>query len=264
MLTEPTRIFGIIGTPVAQVRSPEVFNDRFQRAGLDAVMVPLWVERDLVDLLRALRAVRNLVGLVITVPHKPTAAAAAVGVSRRAKLARAANALRPVEGGWEADLFDGEGFVAGLRAHDAPLKGARCAIIGAGGAGSAIAVALLEHGAAALKLHDIDIARAKNLRDRLLAAFSVPVSVGTPDGSCELVVNATPVGMEADDPLPLDLAVLAREAWIADVIMKPETTRLLVMARALGHPVVAGRHMLDGQVSLLWDFFHLRRERASK
>lgn len=257
---EPTRIFGIIGTPVAQVRSPEVFNDRFRRAGLDAVMVPLWVERDLADLLRALRAVRNLAGLIITVPHKPAATTAAVRLSHRAKLAGAANALRPVEGGWEADLFDGEGFVAGLRAHGAPLEGASCAIVGAGGAGSAIAVALLEHGAATLKLHDTNVSRAESLRDRLLAAFQVSVSIGVPDENCELVVNATPIGMEADDPLPLDLALLARTAWIADVIMKPATTRLLATAQASGHRVMAGRHMLDGQVSLLWDFFHLRPE----
>src|SRR3954470_24204386 len=119
-----TQVFGIIGDPIAQVRSPEVFNGLFRERGVDAVMVPMHVGPDgLEGALNGLRAIGNLGGLLITVPHKPAAAALLRSCSERVRIAGVANALRPASGGWDGDLFDGEGFAIGLEARGFALAG---------------------------------------------------------------------------------------------------------------------------------------------
>ena len=130
-------------------RSPEVFNELFRQRGVDAVMAPMRVGVGKFEAaLAGLRAVENMAGLVVTVPHKSAAARLMKKGSQRAALAIAANALRPCKGGWEGDLFDGEGFVAAWRPRGSPSAVARCAIVGSGGAVvAAIAFALLEAGA---------------------------------------------------------------------------------------------------------------------
>lgn len=254
----PVRVFGIVGDPVAQVRSPEVFNIRFRARGVDAIMVPLQVPAGrLASALAGLRRVENLAGLVVTVPHKPEAARLSRPCSDRVRVAGAANVLRPVADGWESDLFDGEGFAIGLAARGIEVRGRRCAIVGAGGAGAAIAAALIERGVAALAISDLDAGRAETLARRLRVGACCPVAVARPDASSEVAINATPLGMGAGDPLPFDPGALRRDAVVAEVVMKPTVTRLLEEAGRRGLQVHEGRHMLDGQIDAIWRFFSL-------
>ncbi len=205
-----TDLYGIIGDPVAQVRSPAVFNARFQAAGLDAVMVPMHVIGDRPGAaIAGLRAIENLAGLVITVPHKPAAARLLRSCSDRVRMAGAANVLRPVPDGWDGDLFDGEGFAIGLEANGFQLAGKRCALVGAGGAGAAIAVALITREIAELTIFDIDEGKTSDLVARLQRLGRCPVSMGRPGRATDLAINATPLGMEAGDPLPFEVAALA-------------------------------------------------------
>ena len=256
--TGVTQLFAIVGDPIAQVRSPEVFNGLFKARGLDAVMVPMHVDADdLATLLEGLRATRNVAGVVITVPHKMAAAALMRSGSERVRVAGATNALRPCEGGWDGDLFDGEGFAIGLRAEHGSLAGKTCSIVGAGGAGAAIALALAERGVASISVWDTDAGRATALAVRLATASPTPVSVREPDGSTDIAVNATPLGMGDDDPLPMSLDDLRADALVAEAVMKPPMTRLLLEAQRRGHPIQQGRHMLDSQVESIWRFFGL-------
>ena len=253
-----TALYGIVGDPIAQVRSPELFNARFRARGLDAVMVPLHVTGEgLEAALAGFRAVRNLYGLVITVPHKPAAARLVRSCSDRVRLAGAANVLRPVAGGWDGDLFDGEGFAVGLEGHGVDLRGRRCALVGAGGAGSAIGLALVSRGIAELTIDDADAGKAANLAERLNATGRVSASVGRPGRATDIAINATPLGMNPHDPLPFDARVLRPDALVADVIMKPRITRLLEEARKHGCRIQEGAPMLDGQLDAIWTFFAL-------
>lgn len=256
-----TDLYGIIGDPVAQVRSPAVFNARFKAAGLDAVMVPLHIVGDNLDgAIAGLRAIENLAGLVITVPHKPAAARLLRTCSDRVRMAGAANVLRPVPGGWDGDLFDGEGFAIGLEANGYQLAGQRCALVGVGGAGAAIAVALATRGIAHLAVCDIDEGKALGLVARLQGLGQCPVSVGRPDSTTDLAINATPLGMNSQDPLPFDVAPLRPQAMVAEAIMKPPVTRLLIEAANHGCRIQEGRHMLDHQVDAIWNFFSLSHD----
>jgi len=253
-----TLVFGILGDPVAQVRSPEVFNGLFRDRGIDAVMVPMRVlTADLGRALSGLAGVANIGGLVITVPHKQSAAAMLRDASERVRLVGAANALRPAQGGWEGDLFDGEGFALGLESQGHGIAGRHFAIVGAGGAGGAISLALAERQIGSLSLWDVDLAKAEDLRERLSEVARAPVRVAPPGSSTDVAVNATPLGMRADDALPFDVMAIPEGALVAEAVMKPPVTRLLDAAVARGCRTHAGRHMLDSQVSAIWRYFGL-------
>ena len=251
-------VFGIVGDPIDQVRSPSVFNALFRERNVDAVMVPLRVRpEDLAAALQGLRRVGNLGGLIVTVPHKMAAASIAVKTSGRVAIVHAANALRPGDDGWEADLFDGEGFARGMEAAGYVLRGKRCAIVGCGGAGAAIALALLERDVAQLGLWDRDQSRCESLALRLRPVCAIEIAIRAPDDRDDIAINATPLGMGAGDPLPFRVEQLGSAAIVADVVMKPPRTRLLEVASQRGLRTQEGRHMLDYQVQSIWEFFGL-------
>ena len=139
------RLYLIIGDPIGQARSPDVFNARFARGGLDAEMLLLEVApAGFADVMAGLSRIGNCGGVVVTIPHKPAAAGLASIRSKRVEIAGAANVMRWTGQAWESDLFDGEGFLGGLERRGWPTAGRRAAIVGAGGAGLAIGAALLE------------------------------------------------------------------------------------------------------------------------
>jgi shikimate dehydrogenase len=253
-----TQVFGIVGDPIAQARSPEVFNGLFHERGVDAVMVPLHVKaEDLETSLDGLRTIRNFAGLIVTVPHKPAAASLLHTFSKRVDIAKAANVLRPSEAGWDGDLFDGEGFALGIEASGHVLAGKTCSVVGGGGAGAAIALALLARSIGSLSIWDIDRRKAESLVERLSAISSIPVFAGKPGKETDIAINATPLGMNPDDPLPMAIDCLRADALVAEVIMKPPMTRLLIEARGRGCKIHEGRHTLDNQVGSIWKFFGL-------
>lgn len=248
------RLYGILGDPVGQARSPSVFNARFAAEGRDAVMVPIEAAAsDLEATLSGLRKIKNFAGLVVTVPHKAAAAAIARRRSTRVDLVRAANVLRPIEGGWEAELFDGDGFVNGLRSKGHQVKGKAVAIVGAGGAGIAIAEAILAAGGI-ISLSDRELHREEATIDLLNGAFPGRISLGAPGPIHAIAVNATPAGMDGDRSMVFDPATLDKRALVAEVVMKPAVTPLLQAAAELGLATHEGRHMLDGQADAIWSF----------
>jgi len=124
--------------------------------------------------------------------------------------------------------------------------------MGAGQAtGSAVVLALAEAGAR-VAVHDIDAARRDDLRKRL-AAWQVAVGGADPAG-CDLVVNATPLGMAPGDPLPVDISRIEPDALVADLVTKPVITPLLDAARGRGAAILTGEGMFAPQAGILADF----------
>ncbi|MFF4754491.1 shikimate dehydrogenase family protein [Streptomyces sp. NPDC002514] len=256
-----TRLLAVIGDPVRQVQAPALLNPLLNRPGTDAVLVPVHAgPDDLPHVVRGLQRAGNVDGLLITVPHKAAARAFADGLSPAVRLSGSTNALRrEPDGRWYAENFDGAGFVAGLRAAGHAPEGRRVMLVGGGGAGSAIAAALLGAGVARLTVCEPDSGRREALLGRLsrvwpgrLAGRAVP----DPEGA-DLAVNATPLGLSPGDPLPFAPGTLEPGAVVADIIMKPRETALLKSAAALGHPVHHGVHMLTQQLDLYREFFRL-------
>ncbi len=185
-ITGATRLFAIVGDPIAQVRSPEVFSERFAAAGIDAVLIPAHVAADDFDaVVPALMRLRNLDGLLVTVPFKARFVRFATRLGPTARCIDAVNALRrEADGSWTADMFDGAGFVRAAQRKGQRLEGRRVALFGAGGAGSAIACALAAAGAASIDIVDPAAGKAQALVDKLRAAFP----------ACALAAASCPVG----------------------------------------------------------------------
>lgn len=254
-----TRVLGIVGDPIAQVRSPPLWSGLFRHNGLNAVCVPFHVKPDgLTRFLDGLRTVENLIGLLVTIPHKIAAARAAVALRPRAGMVGTSNILRKVPGGWEGDILDGVGFVRALEASGRSAAGRRALVVGAGGVGSAIAFALAEAGAASVGIADIDTARAAALAARVRDLAGVPSDVAPAEANgFDLIVNASPLGMKAGDPLPIDLTGLRADAIVGDVVISRDLTPVLRAASAVGCFVQVGSAMTDHQVAAMAGFLGL-------
>lgn len=256
-ITGKTRVHFLIGSPIAQVLAPGWLTDRMRNASYDGMLVPLHVEKDnLESTLPALKAMPNVDSILITLPHKFAATAFCDKLSDRAKVLGAINAMRrEPDGTWFGDNFDGAGLTAGILKAGKQIAGKSVFMVGAGGAGSSIAVSMLEEGAHHLTFHDINEASQQALLAKLEKAYSGKVSVSpVPPADCNIVVNATSAGMKNHDALPVQPEQLAAHMIVADVITDPVPTRLLCEAADRGCFTRDGTHMLDGQIQLLFEF----------
>lgn len=258
VISGATRLLGIIADPIAHVRTPQALNRLLAERGVDAVMVPLHVGPDgLAGCFAGLRTIRNLSGIVVTIPHKGRAAALCDALEPEAAAVGAVNAVRrEPDGRLTGAMFDGLGLVEGLRRSGIDPAGHRALLVGAGGAASAVAFALARAGVSRLTIANRTPAKAEALARRVAAAFPETQAVAGPadPAGCSLVVNGTSLGMTPGDAFPVPPDRLAATAVVADVIMKPVRTALLVEAAARGCRVHEGHHMLDAQLALLADF----------
>jgi shikimate dehydrogenase len=254
-----TDLYVILGDPVAQVQAPLIFNDIFRRAQRDAVMVALHVSAaNLAATFAGLKHIANLRGISLAIPHKGPMLGLVDEASEMAQVVGATNAVRRnADGRWFADMFDGMGFVNGLAGAGHAIKGRNALLVGAGGGGSAIAAALLQQGVAQLRIADIDTARVTTFVARLAARWPgrVAVAASADPAGADLVINASPMGLRPDDPLPIDPARLDAGALVADIIMKPPETALLKAATARGHSTHRGILMFAGQIRPYAEFF---------
>ena len=162
-------------------------------------------------------------------------------------------ARRNPDGSWHGDMLDGLAFVKAQQDQGAQLEGGRALLVGAGGAGSAIAIDLLEVGVRELIIHDADASRVIALLD--LLPDDGRVHPGPPDPTgCDLVFNATPMGMESEDPLPVDAALLSPLMFVGDVIAGHGATPFLLAAEAIGCRTANGGHMVEAAQDVMADF----------
>jgi shikimate dehydrogenase len=259
MIGGATKLYPVLGSPVAQVRAPAVYNPYFEKAGIDAVVVPIEVPEAVYPAyLRTLLTAPNIPGAMITVPHKRVTLEVVDDASAEARIAGACNAVvRRADGSLYGELFDGAGFVRGLAKAGFDPRTKRCLIVGAGGVGAAIAAALAKAGVAAICLCDVEAQSSTSLAARIARYYpDVDVTVGSNDaGGYDLVVNGTPLGMKPTDPLPIDLARVAPSALVADAVMKPDMTALLEAALARGCAIQRGREMLIEQAPFYLSLF---------
>jgi shikimate dehydrogenase len=258
-ITGTTRVFFILGDPVAQVRAPEVYNRLFREHGVDAALVPLKLPAAALEgFLRHGMAAENIGGFWATMPHKPALAAHLKPADPVARVAGAVNAVRRLpDGRLEAALFDGIGFVKGLDHFGIPVAGKRVLVVGAGGGGHAVAAAIAQRGPAVLAIYNRTRDRAAALVERLqpLVGAAARVVESNDPAGYDLVVNCTSQGLKPDDALPFDPQRLDAGAAVVDIIMSREPTPLLRACRARGLRAEPGFEMLVQQVPEYLRFF---------
>jgi shikimate dehydrogenase len=260
MLTQPngaSRLFPIIGDPIKYVESPVWLTQTFEAREHNGICIPMQVSGPDLDVaMTALAATANVDGILVTMPHKHTAFTHCATSSARAALLEVVSVIRRnPDGTWHGDMLDGLAFVKAQRDHGAQIEGARALLVGAGGAGSAIAITLVQSGVSELVINDADAGRAAALRDLLADLGDTRVSVGPADPTgCDLVFNASPMGMADGDPLPVDGSLLTSSMFVGDVIAGHGVTPFIAAAQAAGCRTANGANMVEAVQDLMADF----------
>jgi shikimate dehydrogenase len=256
-----TELIAHIGYPTHSFKSPMIYNPYFERAGINAVVVPMGCQAEHFSaFLRAVFQLNNIRGALITMPHKVVTVGLLDEVTPTVRVAGACNAVRrTADGRLQGDMFDGAGFVRGVQRKGLNLKGQRALVVGSGGVGSAIAASLAGAGVAAIAVFDLRTAVADALAQRLKQEYpSLEVHTGSKDpAGFDLVVNATPMGMNDGDPLPMDVSRLSADTFVGEVVMATEMTAFLSAAQAKGCRVQIGADMLFEQIPAYLEFFGL-------
>ena len=256
-ITGATRLNLIVGEPIAQVKSPAGMTAAFAARGHDGIVAPVRVAPEHLDaLLSALDHVPNCDGIIVTVPHKFACHRHCASATERGDFLGTVNIMRRrKDGAWHGDIVDGLGFVGAVKANGGEPAGKRALLVGAGGAGSAIALALVDAGVSELAIHDADAERRDRLIARLDGRGGAKVTAGSSDPSgFELVANASPAGMKPGDPLPVEAEKLAPETFVGCVITVPVVSPLIEAARKRGCRTSTGSDMYQALQSAMVDF----------
>jgi shikimate dehydrogenase len=254
-----TEIIAHIGFPTHSFKAPMIYNPWFESMGINAIVVPMGCRvEDYPAFLRSVFKLSNIRGALITMPHKVTTVGLLDEIAPAVAISGACNAVRlGADGRLQGDMFDGEGFVRGVLRKGLKLQGARALVVGSGGVGSAIAASLAAAGVAGLSLFDVNDASAQGLGQRLRQHYpAIEVSTGYNDpAGYDLVVNATPLGMNVGDPMPMDVSRLSSSTFVGEVVMKAETTAFLAAAQARGCATQVGTDMLFEQIPAYLEYF---------
>lgn len=261
-LNGETQLVPVIGHPISQAKSPSLLSEKAAQVGSNMVFVPSDVAPDdLPAALDGLRRLRNLVGLIVTIPHKSnvlnhvdeaTYAAQAVGAANIVKVTK--------DGRWVADILDGEGMVRGLRSASVTIEASIVQIFGAGGAGAAVAYAMAKSGAQIVRITDVAADKAAALVTRLSSqhlAARFEIGDGT-ISDADIVINASPAGMHGKGGTPFPTKTLTPTQIVADMVMTPADTMLLLDARDIGCLTVPGMATLQGQAEAIIEFLGIK------
>jgi shikimate dehydrogenase len=246
-ITGSTRVFALLGNPVSHSFSPIMQNLAFRVAGLDAVYVAIRCNStDLPGVIRSL--VIQGGGGNVTLPHKPAAALVGTPDGRVSALG-VANVFGGRDGKTVVGNTDVDGFLALLKELEAPSTAWR--VLGTGGSARAAVAAAAEMGA------KVSVQSRSEERHEEFSRWAATLGVRPAEPEeCEVLVNATPIGLSVDDPIPVELATLPSLRVVADLTYQDSGPTALVKAAALaGLNAADGRKMLLVQGAAAWQYW---------
>jgi len=240
MINGSTTLIAHVGYPTESFKSPMIYNPWFEQQGINAAVVTMGIRpEDFTECFLALFKLTNLRGALVSMPHKVSVMDLVDELTPTARVAGACNAvLRRPDGSLLGDQFDGAGFVRGVLRKGMQIEGQRVLVTGCGGVGAATEVV----DALAQRLSD------HHSQVRLRTGHNDPAGY-------DLIVNATPMGMQDGDPLPFDVARIDPQTFVGEVVMKREVTPLLAAARAKGCRTQIGTDMLFEMIPAYLSFF---------
>jgi shikimate dehydrogenase len=259
MISGRTTLIAHLGYPTFAFKAPLIYNPWFEKNDIDAVVVPMGVKpEEYRQFFPLLFKMSNIRGALVTMPHKVVTTELVDELTPTAQVAGAANAVLVREDGTlVGDQFDGAGFVRGVQNKGFDLTGKTALVVGNGGVGSPIAASLAAAGLGGIGLFDPNAAASEGLGERLHQHYpDLEVQTGSKDPQgYDLVVNATPLGMNDDDPLPMDVERISPDTFVGEVVMKQQITPFLAAAQAKGCPIQVGTDMLFEQIPAYLEFF---------
>lgn len=259
-ITGKSKLLAIIGDPIVQTKTPLIANERLAELGYLGLWVLMPIEvhsSDLAECIEGIKKIKNFSGAVITMPHKKAILPLLDDVTPEAELVGAVNTvLCHGDGRLQGTILDGEGFVQGLINDGYTVSSSHCVLAGAGGAASAIAFSLLQQGCDHLYIQNRTQAKAIELVERLKRAFPEKIiDADVPDNQTfDIAINATKLGMSDEDDLPFSQSIIQQSNLIAECVLAPDMTKLLMTAEACGKRIHKGKHMLQAQLGLMLRF----------
>lgn len=259
-----TTFLTLLGNPIKSVKSPMIYNPYLQSKNLNSLLLPIEAtDESLKNIVGALFQVNNFLGSLVTMPFKIKILEYVDELSITAKIAGSCNAIRKnADGKIYGDMFDGEGFVRGVIQKGLDLKNKTALVVGAGGVGRAIAASLAKAGVKQLAIYDTDTTALNELSQRLQQYYPklvIEIDHKNPQGF-DLVVNATPLGMNEEDPLPIDVNLLEATTFVGDVVMKNDVTPFLQHALNKGCRIQVGTDMLFEQIPAYLEFLDCQQQ----
>jgi shikimate dehydrogenase len=259
-----TKIYGCLADPIDHVRAPTIFTSIFNKKKIDAVMIPIYVSKsNLSDVIKSLKLIKNFHGMTITIPHKTAIVSLCDLLESDADRTQAVNWIkfdknRKLIG----NNFDGKGFVNGFLEQKHSLNNKTICLFGSGGAGVAIAYALANENLKKLKLINRDINKANDLKKNINKIYpnlhiQVLSQINYILEDCDIVINATSLGLKSNDKLPFDVNKTKLDCIIADIIMNPSETELLKQSKSIGRTVHYGKYMIESQIELAGNFLNI-------
>ena len=259
-----TKIYGCIADPIDHVKAPTIFTSIFKSKNIDAVMIPLHIASlDLENVVETLKSVNNFHGFTVTIPHKSSVVKLCDFLDSDAEVTQAVNWIkfdksRKLVG----NNFDGKGFVNGFLSQSYTFTNKIICLFGAGGAAVAIGCSLASEGIKELKIVNRDVDKANELKKRINAINKhLKISVFPKSeysiSNCDIIINATSLGLKQNDEVPFDVTKSSSNCIIADIIMQPEETELLRQSKLIGRSIHYGKNMIESQIDLVGDFLNL-------
>ena len=253
-----TRLYPLLGDPIIYARSPDWLSKHMAKRGMNCISLPMEVpDGNLDPVMKGLAATTNVDGLSLTMPHKITGVSYCATLSETSEMLGVVSAIRRnKDGSWHGHTTDGDAFVKAQIDNGAVVEGARVLVLGAGGAGSAIVISMLDQGAKEVAIHDLDAGRAEKIAGLLKnkAGDRVRVAASNDPAGFDLVSNATPMGMADGDPLPLDPAKLDASIFVGDVVAGHGVTPLIKAAQDAGCKTADGDAMVIAVLDVMCDF----------
>ncbi len=260
-----TKIYGCLADPIDHVKAPTIFTSIFKEKKIDAVMIPIHVNsHTLENVINSLKSIQNFNGMTITIPHKKSIATLCDYLEPNAQFTESVNWVkfdknRKLIG----NNFDGDGFVNGFKSQNFLFKDKNICLFGAGGAAVSIACSIAREKIKSLKIINRDHNKANNIITKIKSTFKdLHIEAADHNGNYSLnefdiIINATSLGLKKDDKLPFDVERSSINSIIADIIMQPEETELLIKAKNLGRSVHYGKYMIESQIDLVGNFLDL-------
>ena len=260
-----TKIYGCLADPIDHVKAPSIFTSIFKSKQIDAVMIPIHVNsHDLENVISSLKLIKNFEGMTITIPHKTIVTYLCDHLEQDAEFTQSVNWIKfDKDRKLIGNNFDGQGFINGFLSQNFLIKKKKVCIFGAGGAAFSIACSLAKQKIKSLKIINRNFGKANELMKKIkIINKDLFVEVSEYKDSfilndCDIIINATSLGLHKDDQLPFDVSKTLPKTVIADIIMQPLETELLKQAKKLGRSVHYGKYMIESQIDLVGDFLNL-------
>ncbi len=250
-----TGIYGIFGHPVKHSLSPNMHNSAFNELGLDSVYVAFDIDPENIEQATNSIRVMGIKGINITIPHKQTIMPFLDEIAPDAKLTGAVNTVKNEDGKLSGFNTDVGGFLRAIREDlDFNPEGKTLFLTGAGGAARAVLSAFCMNRGSVVYIADIISEKAVELANQFKSNFenitfeTINIEnkelVSEKFKEADILVNASPAGMDGVGSLDIPLSSLNKNAVVYDLVYKPQNTKLLTDAKELGHKASGGLSML--------------------